>query len=149
MVKSQTTSITPAQHAARHAVGGADPFIHAAQHQIGGGDEHTACRYSGANVFNAGAPAVYTALDLSGVIGANRALVYLHVTAGDNYDYSFRTNGDTVAGNTLGNCEFSNILSPGHAVFLVMTDAAGIIEWEGNSAVTNTVITLLGYMLLT
>ena len=41
MVKSQTTSITPAQHAARHQPGGADPFIHASEHNPGGGDQIT------------------------------------------------------------------------------------------------------------
>jgi hypothetical protein len=43
MVKSQTTSITPAQHAANHVIGGTDPlidplFLHAARHEAGGAD---------------------------------------------------------------------------------------------------------------
>jgi hypothetical protein len=44
MVNSSTTSITPATHAARHSIGGADPLVdplllHAARHDIGGVDE--------------------------------------------------------------------------------------------------------------
>ena len=44
MVKSETTSITPTQHAANHAVGGTDPLInplllHATRHAPGGADE--------------------------------------------------------------------------------------------------------------
>ena len=43
MVNSQVTSITPATHADRHSVGGADPLIapllpHHAQHETGGSD---------------------------------------------------------------------------------------------------------------
>ena len=43
MVNSQTTSITPAQHAGRHVIGGADPLVdplllHASRHEIGGAD---------------------------------------------------------------------------------------------------------------
>ena len=43
MVNSQVTSITPAIHADRHSVGGADPLVnplllHAARHGKGGGD---------------------------------------------------------------------------------------------------------------
>lgn len=43
MVKSETTSITPATHAARHAVGGADPLVnplllHASRHTPGNPD---------------------------------------------------------------------------------------------------------------
>jgi hypothetical protein len=52
MVKSQTTSITPAQHAARHVVGGADPLVapllpHHTEHEIGGADEIARSRYLG------------------------------------------------------------------------------------------------------
>ena len=43
MVKSQTTSITPTQHAANHAAGGSDPLVaplidHTSQHISGGSD---------------------------------------------------------------------------------------------------------------
>ena len=44
MVDSQVTSITPATHADRHVIGGADPLIapllsHHAQHEAGGADQ--------------------------------------------------------------------------------------------------------------
>jgi hypothetical protein len=47
MVVSQTTSITPSEHADRHSVGGADPLVnplllHASRHEAGGADPITA-----------------------------------------------------------------------------------------------------------
>lgn len=46
MVSSNTTSITPAQHADRHVIGGADPLenpllLHSSRHETGGDDEVT------------------------------------------------------------------------------------------------------------
>jgi hypothetical protein len=92
-------------------------------------------RYSGAQVYNANAPNSWTDLDLSAVVGSNRALVYLKVVnTGTANGFTFRTNGGT---EDIGNnndmlaaaaCTGARIGQNDAAFILVITDTNGIIE---------------------
>jgi len=77
--------------------------------------EHVSGRfsYSGALVFSGNCPSTWTDRDLSSVVGARRALVFLRVrnNAGFDKKYRFRPNGET--------CEYSS---------------AGVIEWMSGAS---------------
>lgn len=118
-------------------------------------DASTSFFYSGQSVYNTNAPTSYTDLDLSANIGSNRALVFLKVkNNGDNtnYDFSFRTNGDseTVGDETsqtyLGGGSSAATIRAGNIAYItVMTDSAGIIEWKSRQN-HSTAITLLCFI---
>ena len=109
-----------------------------------------ALRSSGALIFNDSSPTTFTDLDLSSVVGANVALVYLKVlcNSGDDNYYTFRTNGETAdvsaLDNSLGSYR-SKIDHPKIGYFLVQTDSSGIIEWKGGD-VRTTQITIMSYL---
>lgn len=89
---------------------------------------------SDALVFDAAAPTGFTDLDLSAEIGANEAIVLLKVLrAAGSGRVEFRTNGDTTALARYSICGV-NILGVEDAWVIVVTDAAGIIEWKVNAA---------------
>ena len=102
-------------------------------------------------VFAGNSPIAWTDLDLSGVIGANPAIVWLKVysgAGGANISWAgFRINGDaepTATATTYG----SNIIHCGVVDFIyvvVPTDANGIIEWITNLAKAITV-DVVGYI---
>ena len=106
--------------------------------------------YSGTEKFNGTTPNIWTDLDLSSVVGANRVLVYLRVTCSVANQIVFRTNGDALSvgsdGNDLG---VTGCTPPagGGGFVLVMTDTAGIVEWGSllNQGGTATV-TVSGYI---
>ena len=89
MVQSQVTSITPAQHAARHVIGGADPlidplFLHASRHASGGADPVTV---SSANTYTMGAATLH-ANDVDRVVtGALDTWIKLKEIRLTNYVY--------------------------------------------------------------
>jgi hypothetical protein len=110
-----------------------------------------AFQYSGASVFSGSAPTSWTALDLSGTVGARRALVFLKVkTTGNGDGYKFRSGDDTEgvgggdwisAQGTVGAYVSTNQI----AFILAMTDATGGLDWiaeDGDAATIN----LLGFI---
>lgn len=119
-------------------------------------DDHVtayAVIYSGTEVFaDAAAPQSYTDLDLSAVVGANRALVHLKVknTSGSSRTFVFRTNGesDEVGYSTPdpeSGATCAAYIRPGYiGYFTVLTDASGIIEWKA-AGTTNASVNLLTY----
>jgi len=105
--------------------------------------------YSGAKVYDAAAPAAMTDLDLSGTIGANRALVYLKVKlddiAGSEY-YEFRENGETDTIEIAAPLVTGTISTNQEFIYLwILTDSSGIIEWKSDNQ-RNTEIYVLAYM---
>jgi len=89
-------------------------------------------------VYNDAAPTDWTDLDLSGTIGENAALVLLKVVtaAAGSHTVAFRKDGDTDefyyespegSGNGVGGVSsVQNV----HAMLLVPTSDAGVIEWK-------------------
>jgi len=88
---------------------------------------------------NANAPAVFTDLDLSGVVGTRKAMVLLKViNNGVAASIAFRTNGDTTIplpaiGDAAANIVYTNNKA-GYA--WVPTDSNGIVEWAGSNVVS-------------
>jgi len=100
---------------------------------------HGRFTYSGTLVFQGNCPSSWTDRDLSGYIGARRALVFLKVknNAGTAKKYKFRTNGDTD--------EYSYGGDWPHWTVWVMTDANGIFEWMSGVS-ESTSLWLLAYI---
>ncbi len=107
-------------------------------------------KYSGVTVFSGTLPNIWTDLDLSSVVGANRALVFLEVAAYGQI--AFRTNGSSgglgLNSYDLG-CSGGTPSSGSSTYMIAVTDSSGIVEWgsignEGGSAV----VTLVGYIKL-
>lgn len=102
-------------------------------------------------VYNAAAPTTWTDLDLSAVVGGNPALVLLKViTATSARQTAFRKNGDTdefygAATNAFG-VALGDPTNAVHCVYLVATDATGIVEWIQEGAAQTTVIDVIGYI---
>lgn len=114
---------------------------------------HRGWNHSGVKVHdNTAAPADWTELDLSSIVGKNRALVFVKVknraAAGIEYLY-VRSNGETEeTGATLPNPGMNSwgSISGGRIVHFAMeTDADGIIEWKLSSD-KNVDIWILGYI---
>lgn len=110
--------------------------------------------HSGVKVYdNTNSPTSWTDLDLSAVVGKNRAFVLIKIlnrnAALDNYCYT-RMNGETneVAKDATLGCMLNGVvLAPTNiAYFVIETDKNGIFEWK---AVANrkTDIWVLGYIL--
>ena len=109
--------------------------------------------HSGVKVFdNAASPTSWTDLDLSSVVGKNRALVFMKVKAGLDMwgnDFFIRIKGETeevaensayAAFNNIGSLTLDHI---GH--FVMETDADGIIQWKAISE-NRASIWILGYV---
>ena len=93
-------------------------------------------------VFNGTASTTYTDLDLSSVVGANSALVLLHVDSNAaGTDVYVKRNGSTL-GEAVGGVATSGA-NP--CYLLVATDTAGIIEWR-QSAAEASVVTIVAYI---
>ena len=142
MVKSQTTSITPAQHAARHAIGGADPLVnplllHGSRHEIGGDDVFNGIVQDGSAVAvltNTSSVGAYTDIDCSAVCGAAIHTLFLRIFGHANCYFAFRENGSAVDPYSADNAHFIGIDKTCYA--MITTDAAGIIEWQSNNNIT-------------
>ena len=97
-------------------------------------------------------PTSWTDLDLSSVVGKNRALVFMKVKAGSGMwgnDFFIRIKGETeeVAENSAY-AAFNNIgsITLGHIGHFVMeTDADGIIQWKAASG-NKASVWVLGYI---
>ena len=111
--------------------------------------------FPGTQVYDAAAPAAFTDLDLSAVVGSNKALVFLKVKNTDGVDeayYSFRTNGDSesIGYNfaSPGGCTMAEVDTGNIVYIVVMTDASGIIEWDCDANQSDTQITVLAYIIV-
>ena len=103
-------------------------------------------------VFNAAAPIAWTDLDLSAVIGARARIVIIkvHDVIAGGRTYAFRKNGDTDEhynapsdyGNGLAQIDCANVV---WRLILVLSDAAGIIEWMCEIA-NDTTLDVIGYI---
>ncbi len=94
-------------------------------------------------VFDGDAPAAFTDLDLSAVVGTNAALVYLKIynpEAGPVV-FTFRANGEVeyVTGTEDGSPSCSNIQATDFGMVIVHTDDAGKVEWKSAAGVGTTV----------
>ena len=97
-----------------------------------------ACKqiYDGTKVYSANSPTSWTELDLSGIVGANRALVYLRVDNMNTSDiwYCFRTKGlgrDIAYHDGYSSACCASYVDNGNTdYFLVETDDTGKIEWK-------------------
>ena len=104
-------------------------------------DEEHGVYFPNTEVFDGNAPSSYTDLDLSAVVGANSAMVYLRVKHCTNlYDiYYFRVNGETegVSVDTTYATGGVSVCDPvgdgGIEYVIVVTDSAGIVEWLSNN----------------
>lgn len=96
-------------------------------------------------VFSGNAPAAWTALDLSAVIGANAAIVLLKVyTAAGANTYAFRKKTDTdefyaATQADAGGCVIVRTENAIHYVVIVAAHTDGIIEWRALLANATTV----------
>ena len=116
-------------------------------------DAITSMTFDTTTVFaSAAAPTSFTDLDLSSVVGANKALVLLRVenNSADAY-YKFRENGMTddigfPASNGYGGGTSAGVASNGRSIYIVVaTDASGIVEWICQSGAT-TIVHMVGYL---
>lgn len=89
-----------------------------------------------AEVFNGTSPgaSAWTDLNLSGVVGANPAIVWLrayNANAGTKY-FAFRPNGETEFSSIsfTDTIMVANIGGTSFDIFICPTDAGGIIEWR-------------------
>lgn len=149
MVKSQTTSITPATHAGRHVVGGVDPLIdpitttaHYATHQPGGSDAIPLLFTPDTEVFSGTSPTSMTDLNISAVTGARTCLVGLIVESNNTVGASgatFKAKGSPY--NIVGSTDVYGLSSShvpatvGHANSCIsLTDTNGIMQWYMSGA---------------
>lgn len=109
--------------------------------------------YSGASAFSGNSPTSWTDLDLSSIVGSNRAEVMLKVkntqTAPGSMNYAFRPNGDSdeYYYRAAGELSPSNFIIGDEKATLttVLTDSSGIIEWM-TYQVTPTTIYVMSYV---
>jgi len=103
--------------------------------------------HSGTVVFNGTTPSSFTDLDLSAVVGANYALVYLRVFAASDTQVVFRTNGEAQTVNYNANGGVTYCHGNNTAAYLIVeTDSAGIVEWCANAGVAGYTVTVAGYI---
>jgi len=109
---------------------------------------------SGSSGNSGNSPTSWTDLDLSSIVGANKALVFLSVTpsTGESNKYAFRTNGSALDTSSILTADaYDSGLAGGYIVVnetlfvMVETDASGVVEWIASAAVTTSVI-VIGYM---
>ena len=132
MVKSSTTSITPAQHADRHRVGGGDPVT-------GNVDiDNLFWTEDNTEVYTGSFSTAWTECDLSAIIGARVRLVHLEFTSDAGSIY-VRTMGSifTPKAESIGGGNTRRITVP--------TNSSGIFEYKANAALGSAKIWLRGY----
>jgi len=100
--------------------------------------------FPSSEVFASGAvPTSWTDLDLSSVVGVTTALVFLKVTHDNsNAKIRFRTNGDT---DEIYDGASASGSTADDMYVTVITDSAGVVEWNCEAAATG-VVTLLAYL---
>ena len=158
MVNSHTTSITPAQHATRHSVGGADPLVdplllHHTQHEAGNTDalEGIAVAGSGVAVFDGTtASNAWVDLDLSSVVGSRSALVFLRVkpVGGTLYLGAKPHAGDgapTDGGSACGTT-FARVENGESSMLITQTDSSGHIDTRSHNVVVTYRVYVVAYI---
>lgn len=162
MVESSSIAITPKYHADRHVVGGLDPLVspivttaHHATHEPGGSDALPFFTYENTTNFAITTSTAWADLDLSSVVGANRALVLLRInnTAGStDQTYAIREKGDTgeYEGDfTLaGGLAMANIDHSKSGLLMCVSDTSGIIQMRGSHASALQSIYVVAYVVM-
>ena len=99
-------------------------------------------------VFSGTAPTTWTDLDLSAVIGAQVTLVLLKVSTNALRVYSFRRKGDTDEHYHLDNRSASclSINTGTFGVAVVVTDAAGVIQWRTSTGSPTATLDVIGFI---
>lgn len=99
-------------------------------------------------VFDGTALLSWTDLDLSAVVGANLAFVLLKVGSNAARIYGFRQKGDTDeqydTDNRTGNCIY--LATNTFGIVVVVTDAAGVIQWRTSTGAPVATIDVIGYI---
>lgn len=113
------------------------PAKHSSSHEIDGSDEVLQGAYSGDLVFdNSAAPTADTDLDISSVVGNNRALVFIKIKdrGGSVRRVGFKAKGDTDTSYTSTDANASGVyIGSNNAAFAVATtDSDGILSWRSN-----------------
>lgn len=110
--------------------------------------------YSGATAYSGAQPTTYTDLDLSSIVGTNRAWVTLRITGDANSNIFFRTKGETLdaygglgSNASLGSGTSGTSMSSTSVGYIsLLTNTSGIVQWRSNISSTTTVVTVLTYM---
>lgn len=101
-----------------------------------------------AEVFSGNSPSSFTDLDLSSVVGANPAFVYLLIQnrSGSLRTYRFMRKGDS--GDTFNQAGVSwaaNLDTGFDRYAAVITDADGVVQWNANGTTGTTTIKVIAY----
>ena len=112
-----------------------------------------AMKYSGSIIHSGAAPTSFTDVDLSGIIGAKRAFVFLRVFCDTNDTAIYlRPNGETVpiGATIIEECGTTALSLDENTIgyVCVITDAAGVIEWRSSRSGSAMSLTLLCYQIL-
>ena len=112
--------------------------------------ESQGINFANSTAFSGSSPAeIYADLDLSSIVGTNRALVYLKVQNNHNsgFVFMFRENGESASSTAKrGGTSQAEIAAGEFATLLVLTDASGVIEWKTTSVTqVTTIITVRAY----
>jgi hypothetical protein len=109
--------------------------------------------YSGATAFSGAQPTTFTDLNLSSIVGTNRAWVTLKITGDANSNIFFRTKGETLdayaglgSAASFGSGTSGTSMNNSVAYLSLLTDTSGIVQWRSNITSTTTVVTVLTYM---
>jgi len=104
--------------------------------------------FPGTKVFDAIGVVAWTNLDLSAVVGANPALVFLKVInkSGGNANFQFRPEGDTDTWLTLAASGAATVQNNGVVGIVMTTNAAGILEWLVSVAAGTIEVYVLGWI---
>ena len=89
---------------------------------------------------SAASPLTWTDLNLSAIVGAKKAIVFLliHNTDAASQPIAFRGNGETELGAPSGASSVAaagtatEIAAGGFGLVIVWTDKNGIVEWQGS-----------------
>jgi hypothetical protein len=154
-------SAVGAAHASGHIPGGADPLRWTASKLLLGGgagadptevDPYSRLIIAQTEVYNGSPPTSWTDLNLAGTIGANSALVMLKLGPGSAArTVAFRKNGDTdehykvCSTYGIGTC-LSDCQTDAYIVFLVPTDASGIVEWMMEASAVSVTLDVIAYI---
>lgn len=116
----------------------------------GGGANFT---ISGSEVFSGSSPTSWTELDLSSIVGTNKALVILRFKAGSDMDaLAVRTKGDTeeyysaTSDTTAQGLALAHHDSVNVVVLMVITDALGKIEWITETESASASVVVMAYI---
>jgi len=107
-------------------------------------------KYSGTQAFYGTTPTVWTDLNLSSIVGANRAFVYLKIGPGGSAanNVCFRPNGVTAEMSaTAGSASSAVHGTAANQYYLIcVTDTSGIVEWRAQTAVSNFYVVVTAYI---